>query len=159
MGLPLLHAGQAQKEIAHNEALVLIDMLVQAGVESADLSTPPVSPAIGQCWIVGPGATGAWAGRTGAVAGWTAGGWRFAIPRPGTRVWVADRGHAMIHDGSGWSDDSSRMEGYYVAGNRIIGARQTAIATPSGGSTTDAEARGIGGAARTRPYRTVRNRV
>jgi hypothetical protein len=48
----------------------------------------------------------------------------------------------MIHDGSGWSDDSSRMEGYYVAGNRIIGARQTAIATPSGGSTTDAEARG-----------------
>ena len=39
--LPLLHAGQAQKEITHNEALQLIDMLLHPYAESASLTAPP----------------------------------------------------------------------------------------------------------------------
>ena len=60
--LPLLHAGQAQKELFHNEALVLADGLLQPCVEALGLDTPPPSPAPGQCWIVGDSPTGAWAG-------------------------------------------------------------------------------------------------
>lgn len=39
--LPLLTAGQAQKEVTHNEALLLLDLLVQASVQSAGLTSPP----------------------------------------------------------------------------------------------------------------------
>lgn len=59
LALPLLAAGQAQKEITHNEALGQLDMLVQLIVVSADLSAPPASPAEGQCWIVASGGSGA----------------------------------------------------------------------------------------------------
>jgi len=58
--LPLLFAGQAQKEVFHNEALVRMDMLMHARAESADLAEPPEMPDVGQCWIVANGAVGAW---------------------------------------------------------------------------------------------------
>ena len=54
-GLPLLFAGQAHKELAHNEALVLIDALLHGRVESAAINAPPKDPAPGQCWIVAAG--------------------------------------------------------------------------------------------------------
>lgn len=141
LALPLIHAGQAQKEVAHNESLTLLDMLVQAAVESADVATPPASPAAGQCWIIDSGASGAWAGKSGMIAGWTAGGWRFVAPVEGIRVWVADRGHAMMFDGGNWTDERARADGYYVDGQRVVSARQVAIADPAGGSVVDSEAR------------------
>ena len=141
LALPLMHAGQAQKEIVHNEALILLDMLVQGGVESADLSAPPSAPLPGQCWVVGASATGLWADHEDAVAGWTAGGWRFAAPIAGMRLWVADRGHAIQYDGVSWNDEPSHGDGFYVDGDRVVGARQSAIANPSGGTISDAEAR------------------
>lgn len=139
--LPLLHAGQAQKEIMHNEALTLLDILVQASVESADLAAPPGSPSEGQCWVVAESATGAWSGHDGALAGWTGGGWRFAQPVAGMRAWAMDRGHAIIHDGTQWTDEIGRFDGVYINHDRVVSARQPAIANPAGGTVSDAEAR------------------
>lgn len=141
LALPLLAAGQAQKELAHNEALLLLDMVTQAVVESADLTAPPASPAAGQCWIVAAAASGDWAGEEGAIAGWTGSGWRFVQPGAGWRAFVADRGHATRHDGVGWIDEEMRSDGYFVAGEQVIGARQPTIANPAGGATVDSEAR------------------
>ncbi|WP_336965406.1 DUF2793 domain-containing protein [Sphingobium aquiterrae] len=142
--LPLLHAGQAQKELFHNEALMRLDLLVHAAVASAGLATPPVSPGIGQCWIVAAGATGDWAGQEGAIAMWSTGGWRFVAGREGMRLWVTDRAAAMQHDGAGWDDEAMRADGFYVNGDKIIGARASAIADPgAGGATVDAEARSV----------------
>ncbi len=141
LGLPLLAAGQAQKELAHNEALLLLDMVCQAVVQSADLAAPPASPAPGQCWIVAASASGDWSGRDGALPGWMDSGWRFATPAAGWRARVADRGHAMRFDGSAWADEEVRAERYFVAGNQVLASRQSAIADPGGGSTVDAEAR------------------
>jgi hypothetical protein len=142
LALPLLHAAQAQKELFHNEALLRVDMLLHAAAESADLTAAPVAPAEGRCWIVAMGATGAWSGRDGAIAQWTAGGWRFAAPGKGIAVWIADRGHALFHDGAGWADAPVRADGLYVGGTRVIGARAGAIADPgSAGAVVDSEAR------------------
>jgi len=141
LALPLLAAGQAQKELSHNEALLLLDIGSQPVVESADLATPPSTPVAGQCWIVAPSATGDWTGKDGALAGWTAGGWRFLTPGVGWRAWVVDRGLEMRFDGSAWIDGNVRDDGYYVMGDRVIAARQPAIADPGGGSTVDNEAR------------------
>lgn len=139
--LPLLHAGQAQKETFHNEALALIDMLLHGVVESADLNAPPPAPVTGQGWIVGAGATGAWAGRAGAITAWTAGGWRFVTPREGLSVIVSDRGHAMIYEGGAWGDGPLRADGLFIGNIRVVGAQAPAIADPSGGSVVDGEAR------------------
>lgn len=139
--LPLLFAGQAQKEIWHNEALVLIDALLHGQAQSADLTAPPGAPVIGQCWIVAAGATGDWAGREDAIACWSEGGWRFIAPRAGLAIAVADRGHALFHDGTQWRDEAIRSDGLYLDGVRVLRERQAGIAAPAGGAVIDAEAR------------------
>ncbi|CAM8660654.1 DUF2793 domain-containing protein [Sphingobium sp.] len=139
--LPLLFAGQAQKEIQHNEALVVVDALLHGRVESADLSAPPGAPMVGQCWIVAAGASGDWAGQADTVALWTEGGWRFVAPRAGLRVAAADRDHALFFDGTLWRSDAVRGDGVYLDEERVVGPRMAAIAGPSGGGVIDAEAR------------------
>lgn len=141
LSLPFLIAGQAQKEAMHNEALQRVDALVQPVALSADVAEPPLDPAPGACWIVAAAAGGAWAGRDGAIAQWTAGGWRFSAPAAGWRCHVLDRGSAMVHDGIAWRNDIVRIDGIYVDGDRVVGARLAPVAEPAGGAVVDTEAR------------------
>jgi hypothetical protein len=46
--LPLLAAGQAEKELIHNEALVRLDLMVQPSVITVGISTPPEAPSDGE---------------------------------------------------------------------------------------------------------------
>lgn len=73
---PLLFAGQAQKESYVNELAARIDSLIHASVEG-ELALPPTLPIDGQCWLVGPSASGAWAGKSGLIAARQAGNWLF----------------------------------------------------------------------------------
>ena len=139
--LPLLFAGQAQKEIFHNEALMLVDALLHGRVESADLGAPPTDPAVGQCWIVAAPAEDAWGGEVGSIACWPEGGWRFVAPRAGLRMAVGAQGQALFHDGSDWRAGAIRDDGLYQADEKVAGPRQPAIAGPAGGSVIDAQAR------------------
>ncbi len=139
--LPLLLAGQAQKEITHNEALLLVDMLLHAQAESAVIATPPSGAVVGQCWIVAASGTGAWAGHDGDLACLTSGGWRFVAPRKGLHVATTDDGLTRIYDGAAWTLDQARPDGYYVSGQRVVAARQSAITDPTGGATVDSQAR------------------
>jgi len=141
LGLPLLAAGQAQKEITYNEALAIIDVVAQSSVESADLATPPGSPAFGQCWVVASGAAEAWITRETTLTVWTPSGWLFVQPHEGWRLWAIDRGNMIRFDGTDWIDEDVRADGYHVGDDKVVGARQAAIATPSGGATQDSEAR------------------
>lgn len=138
--LPLMQVAQAQKEVTHNEALTMLDMLVHAAA-LAEAAEPPAGAAAGQCWIVAAGGQGAWAGQDGRLACLTAGGWRFVPPRAGLRVYVADSGTAFFHDGSGWRRESLRVDGVYIDDQKIVGARRAAIDDPVGGSIVDGEAR------------------
>lgn len=140
LALPLLHAGQAQKELDHNEALVLLDIAVQPVVEAIGLNAPPDDPADGSCWVVGSDPTGAWAGHADALAGWTAGGWRFVAPRDGMSAWRATDGLTARYEG-GWTIGESRVVRLVIGSDQVIGERQAAIANPIGGSSIDIEAR------------------
>lgn len=139
--LPLLQPGQAQKEAFHNDALTAIDLLLEAAVEGAPTATPPATPQIGQCWIVGEAAADAWAGQVTRLAAWTAGGWRFLQPQPGTRAWNKAAGLWLYWNGSAWSDGSLPAAGIVIEGQQVVGPRQSIISSPSGGTTIDAEAR------------------
>ena len=100
--LPYILAAQAQKHVTHNEALRLLDGLVQLSVLDRDLTAPPGSPADGDRYIVASGATGAWTGWDLNVALWTDGTWLRLPPRTGWRAWVEDEGLLLVYDGSVW---------------------------------------------------------
>jgi hypothetical protein len=124
-----LIAGQGQKEVTHNEALLLLDAVVSCIVERRDLASPPQSAVDGQCWIVPAGAALAWQGKTDQIAMWTAGGWRFVVPPEGAIVFVR-QGRERLR----------RLDGAWRA-EAPSGAPGAAISGPVGGATIDSEAR------------------
>jgi hypothetical protein len=138
--LPLLAAGQAQKEMYHNEALARLDLLLHAAAEAVGVDAPPAEPAPGQCWVVGASPSGDWLGHAGEIAGWTAGGWRFVVPREGTRLWSADGIGFVIFRGGSWHVGEAHGR-LLVAGQQVVGPREAAIAEPVGGTVVDAQAR------------------
>jgi hypothetical protein len=138
--LPLLVPGQAQKEMMHNEALTLIDLMMGAAVESVGAEQPPEAPLLGQCWILGADPVGEWAGHARALAGWSAGGWRFVAPREGMRVWAGLlHGFAIFGEGE-WRVGELHGK-VFIGGNQVVGERCPAIAEPSGGEVVDGPAR------------------
>lgn len=139
--LPFILPGQAQKELFHNEALVRIDLALHPAVEGAPAGEPPPGPAEGQCWIVAEPADGDWEGRAGQLAMWTEGGWRFVAPAPGTIAWNKAAGLPLLWDGAQWREGSLVCAGLIINGVQVVGARQAAVPSPSGGTIIDAEAR------------------
>jgi hypothetical protein len=133
--------GQAQKELYHNEALTRIDIALHAAVEGEPVATPPADPAVGEGWIVGAGATGEWSGKDESLACWTDGGWRFVVPVPGMCVWNKAAEHRIHWTGSGWSTGELRVKSLFVGGHQVVGERQPAVPSPSGGTVIDEEAR------------------
>ena len=140
LALPLLQPGQAQKEMYHNEALARLDLAVQAAVIASGTNIPPGEPAPGDCWIVGNAPTDAWAEQAGAIAGWTAAGWRFLAPAEGMRAWVSEiGGFALFSDGE-WHVGQAYGR-LIVDGEQGVGVRGEAIDDPGGGTVIDVEAR------------------
>ena len=144
--LPLLSAGQAGKELTHNEALSRLDLLVQPAVEAVGLDQPPAAPVAGQCWVVGSGGSGAWAGHAGDIAGWTDGGWRFATPVEGLRGWCISSAKPITYLKGLWQEGDVRCTRLVVDGQPVVGARGAAVPEPTGGTTVDEGARAAIGA-------------
>jgi hypothetical protein len=139
--LPFIFPGQAQKELHHNEALARVDALLHCAVEGPPLAQAPAQPQEGQCWIVAPGAGGAWSGNEHRLAAWTGGGWRFIPPQAGTRAWNKAAGYWVHWNGESWSNGELPVAGIHVNGQQVVAERQPGILNPSGGTTIDAEAR------------------
>ena len=57
LGLPFIAGQQSQPEVTHNQALVMLQALLNGAV--AQQNAPPGSPAEGACYIVGTAPTGA----------------------------------------------------------------------------------------------------
>lgn len=139
--LPLLAPGQAQKEWFHNEALQRIDMLLSAVVEGLPQADPPADPVPGRCYLVSDGATGAWAGREGTIAGYSQGGWRFVLATDGTRAMVRTSGEAIVRANGSWECGVVRAQQLLVGGLPVVGSRQPGVPLPDGGPVVDSQAR------------------
>lgn len=139
--LPYILPGQAQKEAYHNEALARVDAALHASVAGEPSDEIPPDPSPGDSWIVGAGASGAWAGKADNLATWTDGGWRFVAPLPGMTVWQADAGYLLYWTGVAWSDGNWPVAALTIGGEQIIGSRLEMIPSPSGGTIIDMEAR------------------
>lgn len=118
--LPLLFAGQAQKETYVNEAWVRIDSLLHGAIEG-EAASPPATPLDGQCWLVASSPSGDWTGHSGKIAARQAGNWIYFAPTDGMKLLNRSTGQEMRF-AAGWKT-------------------ATRPAAPSGGTTIDSEAR------------------
>ncbi|MFC3182406.1 DUF2793 domain-containing protein [Cypionkella sinensis] len=102
LSLPLIQPAQAQKHVTHNEAVRLLDLMVQLSVTSRVLTAPPVSPVLGDRYIVPAGATGAWAGQAGKIAMFETEVWQFFAPLAGWQAYVVAEATMAVFNGSAW---------------------------------------------------------
>ncbi len=119
--MPLLYAGQSQKEAFVNEGVSMTDALLHCVIEGI-ASSPPATPVDGTAWIVGTSPDGDWSGQGGNLACRQAGQWLFVAPTDGMRVFNRALGQDLRRVGTSWTAPA-------------------APAAPAGGATIDVEAR------------------
>jgi len=100
--LPYIAPQQAQKQVTYNQAMRALDQLVQPAVKSRTIAMPPGSPAEGDTYVVGPAATGAWAGKDGQLASLLDGVWTFRTPADGWQLYVEDSAEIVIRQSGAW---------------------------------------------------------
>ncbi|MBR3369149.1 MAG: DUF2793 domain-containing protein [Rhodobacteraceae bacterium] len=102
LSLPYIQPAQAQKHVTHNEALRVLDVLVQLSVASRTLTLPPLAALNGSCYLVPAGAGGEWAGQAGQIALRDGGAWDFLSPVAGWLAMVLDESRLLFFDGTDW---------------------------------------------------------
>lgn len=111
LSLPLIQPSQAQKHITHNEAIQVLDAVVQLVVIASDQSAPPQSPQTGDRYIVAAAGSGAWAGHDGDIAVYTGVTWIFITPLPGWSAQVLTPKGALLFDAvQGWQSAAPTLE-------------------------------------------------
>jgi hypothetical protein len=138
--LPLLAAGQAQKDVTHNEALLALDGLVALAAVSRSAAGPPSGPGPGEVQIVAATATVAWGAAAGTVMQWLGSGWQPRVPVDGQLAFVADEAIMLVHAGSWralWP-----VAGLTIAGRAVLSVPPGSVAAPAGGTVVDDQARG-----------------
>ena len=107
LDLPYILPSQAQKHVTHNEALDLLDAMVQISVQSRNLSGPPATPVDGSRYIVASPGAGAWSGHEGEIAMAVENAWVFHAPRPGWLAWITDEAVLAVFSDTQWSNATS----------------------------------------------------
>jgi hypothetical protein len=97
--LPYIQASQAQKEVTHNEALLMVDALVSLSLEDRHLTAPPVSPQNGQVWFINGAGSRAWNGQVNKLAHYDSGQWYFYVVPDGLRAWIKDEAGYFVYRG------------------------------------------------------------
>jgi hypothetical protein len=118
-------------------------MVVAAAVEEPPRASPPSSPAVGVSYIVSSAPTGAWAGKSQCLAGYTSGGWRFVTPFEGLTAFVRSTATWATYRAGTWEIGLLRGASVVIGGQQVIGSRAAAISSASGGTTIDVQARAV----------------
>lgn len=133
--LPLLAVGQAQKEYTHNEALLLVDNLLNPSILSILDNPDTITDIIDanqteeneasnktMAWLISNQPDGLWSQRANQIAIMTDNGFRYIEPLDGMRIFNLQSNCIMVFRDMAW----------YTA---------PILAAPSGGSVIDSEAR------------------
>ena len=125
LSLPLLAAGQAQKHVTHNDALMRLDALIHLGVHSRTQTAPPASPSEFSAYLAPDGGTASSPGAANQIALFEDGGWTFLAPREGWQCWIEDEAELHVWTGSQWR----RASPISSLGASLWGVNATADAT------------------------------
>lgn len=95
-----------------NQVMNQIDMRVGVSVINLTTNTPPVSPTIGDIYVVGSSPTGAWAGKALQLAGYYGGQWTFfAPPKAGFVIYNQANKSRYSWDGTAWGAVNGLLQG------------------------------------------------
>lgn len=127
LSLPYIQPSQAQKHVTHNEALRLLDVLVQLVVVDRSRAEPPETPTEGDSHIVADAATGDWVGQENAIASFDGTAWQFLPPKAGWSAQVLAEDRAVVFDGTQWGSQQAAPE--TLDGLESVGINTTSDAT------------------------------
>ena len=134
LGLTEIAVGQAAKEIAHNEALRVIDALMSGKAITLTTTTPPGTPTEGDVHIVAASSTGAWSGQDEKIAHFYANAWYFYTAKTGMTLWCDEVGDWIVFNGSAWVIKT--LPSYTVATLPAqLAGRMIYVSDESGGAT------------------------
>ena len=105
--LPYIMPNQAQKHVTHNEAIRYLDALVQVGIVSRELNSPPNNPDNGSRYIVADNAVGDWTGKENQIAAFQDGAWAFYQPQNGWLVWSIFENLILVLQNNSWQPAQS----------------------------------------------------
>jgi hypothetical protein len=132
LGLMVNAATGEVHDVALRGFLRGVDGLVQPNVNGYLTNTPPGSPSDGDVYIIGAAPTGAWAGKAGKVASWSAndGAWDFYTPKNG---WMLQSNSAReIYRRTGGAWEIFYQEGTwtpYIYGSSVAGSHTYSVQT------------------------------
>ena len=135
LNMPQLRESQGSAEVTHNEALNILDALVQSTVKDKDLTAPPGSPAEGDAYIVAATATGDWVGEEDNIAVFFGDIWIFITPKEGWAVWVTDEVVDYTFLGGSWLIGGGPGSGNTLLMAIITAAGAITLQTSSVGAT------------------------
>lgn len=141
LNLPYILPAQAQKHVTHNEALDILDAIVQVAVMGRDVNDPPATPQSGETWAIGDAPTGLWALHAHMLASFNNNGWVFVPLREGLLVWDMSAPGLFVRSGGAWVDAINAAGGAEVFGvnsaadstNRLSVAGDATLLTHDGG--------------------------
>ncbi len=137
--LPYIMPSQAQKHVTHNEALRMLDALLQLGVADRDRSAPPADPQPGQAHLVAAPGSGDWSGRGNQIAAWQDGAWSFFEPGEGWRAFVAEEGRLVVFRDGAWAPLAFDIQNVEMAGINALADATNRLALASPASLFDHE--------------------
>ena len=126
LGLPYIAANQAQKHVPHNDAIAMVDGIMQLSVVSRGLNAPPGSVVDGNRFLIGAAPTAEWLGQAGMIAFRNAGLWQFLVPRKGWAAWIEAENIFLIFDGTNWVAPPAPQ---FLQNMTLLGVNATADAT------------------------------
>lgn len=102
--LPYILPSQAQKHVTHNEALRMLDAIVQLAVIARDYTHPDPEAQEGDRYIVPDNAGGDWIEHTHKLAAFTDGSWSYFTPLAGWLCYVKNENKLLIFNGADWQE-------------------------------------------------------
>lgn len=102
LSIDLIHPNQSQKELTINEALTIIDSVLNNSIININVNNIPLNPASGDLYHIGDSATGEWENYLGHMAVYTDGGWRYFMPRHGFIMWSNAHDSKIVYKQGAW---------------------------------------------------------
>ncbi len=115
LGIPLISNQQAQPEVTHNEAVLLLQVALMGCIQLGVDSPPAASD--GDTYVIGSSPTGAWSGQANKIAVRYSSAWLFlpgvdssgsniamGAAQAGMRIFDNDSDAIYVWDGSAWNE-------------------------------------------------------
>ena len=103
LSLPFLQAGQALKNITHNEALQRLDTGLYLSCSNMAADNLPADPVEGHAYVISQTPDGSLIDRIGHIGVYVTGRWVWFIPKSGWVLWDETGETLRVFDGAAWA--------------------------------------------------------